>query len=168
MFLFGSHVQMCELRHKEGWVSKNWHFLNRGAGEDSWESLRQQGYQTSQFQKIQHQISITNTAVEAEVSKLWPPDVKSQLTGNKQTKAKNQRNLMLEKIEGKRRREWQRIRKLDSITDSVDTNLSKLWEIVKDREAWHAIIHGFTKIWTYHSDWTTMLLKMTLFPLFFC
>ena len=60
--------------------------------------------------------------------------------------------LMLAKIEGRRRREWQRMRKLDSITDSVDTNLSKLWEIVKDREAWHAIIHGFTKIWTYHSD----------------
>ena len=63
-----------------------------------------------------------------------------------------EKTMMLGKIEGKRRREWQRMRKLDSITDSVDTNLSKLWEIVKDREAWHAIIHGFTKIWTYHSD----------------
>ena len=52
---------------------------------------------------------------------------------------------MLGKIEGKRKRGWQRIRWLDSITNSVDMSLSKLWETVKDREALHATIHGFTK-----------------------
>ena len=54
---------------------------------------------------------------------------------------------MLGKIEGKRRGQ-QRMRWLDSIIDSVDMNLSKLWEIVKDREAWHAAIHGVSKSWT--------------------
>ena len=53
--------------------------------------------------------------------------------------------LMLGKIEGKRRREWQKMRWLDSISDLMDTNLSKLWEIVKDREAWHVAVHGISK-----------------------
>ena len=63
-----------------------------------------------------------------------------------------EKTLMLEKIEGKRRRGQQRKRWLDSITDSMDMNLSKLWETVEDRGVWRAIVHEVTKSWTWLSD----------------
>ena len=56
-----------------------------------------------------------------------------------------EKTLMLGKIEGRRRRQWERMRWLDGIIDSTDMSLSEFWEIVKDREAWHAAVHGVTK-----------------------
>ena len=69
------------------------------------------------------------------------------------------KTLMLGKIKGRRRREWQRLRWLDSIIDSVDMSLIKLQEIVRDREAWCAAVHEVTKRWTWLSNWTTTSLE---------
>ena len=76
------------------------------------------------------------TDAKAEAPILWLPDAKSWLL---------EKALMLWKIEGNGRREQQRMRWLDSLTDSMDVNLSTLWEIVEDRGAWCAVVYGVTK-----------------------
>ena len=72
-----------------------------------------------------------------------------------QTANSLEKTLMLGKIEGERRKWWQRMRWLDNITDSMDVNLSKFWGIVKDSGAWRAAVHGVEKSWTQLNDWTT-------------
>ena len=104
-------------------------------------------------------IFIGRTDAKADAPTLWPPDVKSQLIG---------KTLILGKIEGRRKRRWQRMRWLDGITDLMDMSLSKLQDMVKDSKAWHATVYEVSKNRTLLSHWTTRISRIIISEVLKC
>ena len=141
-----SNVWMWKLDHKEGWEPKNSCFRIVVMDTIPESPLDCKEIKPVNPKGNQPWIFIGRTDTEAEAPILWPPDVKNWLIGKDPDPQKDLRE---------RRRGRQRMRQLDGITDSMDIDLSKLHEIVRNREAWHVVAHGVAKSWMQLSSWTT-------------
>ena len=144
-----SHVQMWEPDHKERWALKNWCFPIVVLEKTLESPLNSKEIKPFNPKGNQHWIFIGKT--EAEVP----------ILGSLMQRADSlEKTLMLGKIDHKRRRGWQRMRWLDSITNSMDMNLNKLQKTVDDRGAWRAVVHKVAKSQTQLRDWTaTKIIK---------
>ena len=143
MVFSSSHVQMWELDHKEVWVPKN-QFFWIVVLEKTLESLLDCKINSVNLKGDQTWIFIGRTNPEAPI--LWPPDAKNCLIGKAPDAGKDWRQKEKRAAEDG----------IDSITGSMDKNLSKLQEIVEDRGAWCAAVHGVEKNETWLSDWTLL------------